>query len=175
MSAISALSCARLTPTPIRSNLCPVAAKSATGIGVPKSRRTSAHQPMTGAFLLPAESSWAHASQFYGGRCAGAARSAGSVSRYANRAPSVTSIGVEAADSTFTESNMSHDTQAASANPRRVIAATFGAIANTLDWNHDAWLALMAKLEAAGKPAPSLTLADVTAAIDAVRGQMGVH
>jgi len=70
---------------------------------------------------------------------------------------------------------MSDDTRAAPGNPRRAIAAAFGEICNTLDWNHDAWLALMAKLEAAGKPAPSLTLAEVTAAIDAVRGQMGVH
>ena len=70
---------------------------------------------------------------------------------------------------------MSHDTTAAPGNPRREIAAAFGAIANTLDWNYDAWLALMAKLEAASKPVPALTLADVTAAIDAVRGQIGVH
>lgn len=70
---------------------------------------------------------------------------------------------------------MSHDTQVAPANPRRTIAAAFGEIANTLDWNHAAWLALMAKLEAAGKPATDLTLSNVVAAIDQVRSAMEVH
>lgn len=70
---------------------------------------------------------------------------------------------------------MSHNTPIAPANPRRAIASAFGEIANTTDWNHHAWLALMVKLEAADKPVTDITLADVVAAIDAVRDQMGVH
>lgn len=68
---------------------------------------------------------------------------------------------------------MSLDTQVAPSNPVRAIAAAFGEIANTLDWNHRAWLALMAKLQATGKPVTSLTLAQVVAAIHQVHDQHG--
>ncbi|QOY23266.1 hypothetical protein FYK61_18970 [Xanthomonas citri] len=60
---------------------------------------------------------------------------------------------------------MSYDAQEAPAAAARQIAHYFGLIANTLDWNHTAWLALQAKLQASGKAPEALTLADVTAAI----------
>lgn len=50
----------------------------------------------------------------------------------------------------------------------RQIATYFGQVADTLDWNLDAWQALAAKLAALGKPASSLTLDDVATAITAV-------
>lgn len=68
---------------------------------------------------------------------------------------------------------MSHDTPVASSNPRREIAAAFGEIANTIDWNLSAWLALMAKLQAVDKPVLTLTLAEVVAAINQVHDQLG--
>lgn len=68
---------------------------------------------------------------------------------------------------------MSHDTQVASSNPHRAITAAFGEIANTIDWNHAAWQALMAKLQAAGKPVTSLTLAEVVAAIHQIHDELG--
>lgn len=68
---------------------------------------------------------------------------------------------------------MSNDTQAASGNSRRAIAAAFGEIANTLDWNHSAWLALMVKLENTRARATDLTLAEVVGAINQVHDQLG--
>lgn len=68
---------------------------------------------------------------------------------------------------------MSHDTPVASSNPRRAIAAAFGEIANTIDWNHAAWLALMAKLQAVDKPVMALTLAEVVEAIHQIHDQLG--
>ncbi|WP_386756663.1 hypothetical protein [Lysobacter cavernae] len=68
---------------------------------------------------------------------------------------------------------MSLDTQGAPANARRTIAVAFGGIANTIEWNHTAWMALMAKLEAAGKPAGELTLDEVVAAIHQIHDQLG--
>lgn len=56
----------------------------------------------------------------------------------------------------------------------RQIAFFFGLIADTLDWNHEAWLALSTKLEASGKAPHALALADVQAAIDAVRAEQEV-
>ncbi|RPE74650.1 hypothetical protein [Vulcaniibacterium tengchongense] len=70
---------------------------------------------------------------------------------------------------------MSNDTQVAPAHLRRAIAAAFGEIANTLEWSHHGWLALMAKLDAAGKPAAELTLAEVVAAIRQVHDQLGAE
>ncbi|HYG07441.1 MAG TPA: hypothetical protein VD865_13690 [Stenotrophomonas sp.] len=69
---------------------------------------------------------------------------------------------------------MSYDAQEAPANAARQIAYYFGLIADTLDWKHEAWLALNAKLQACGKAPHALTLADVRAAVDAVRGEQGV-
>ncbi|AZR35769.1 hypothetical protein [Xanthomonas vasicola] len=63
---------------------------------------------------------------------------------------------------------MPYDAQEAPANAARQIAHYFGLIADTLDWNHTAWLALQAKLQATGKAIHALTLADVAAAIAAV-------
>ena len=68
---------------------------------------------------------------------------------------------------------MSAATPRFAGNPRRAIAAAFGEIANTLDWNHHAWLALMVKLEATGKTINELTLADVVAAINEVPKNIG--
>jgi len=68
---------------------------------------------------------------------------------------------------------MSHDTQVAPSNPARAIAAAFGEIANTLDWKHNAWLALMVKLQAAGKPVTSLTLAEVVTTIHQIHDRLG--
>lgn len=50
----------------------------------------------------------------------------------------------------------------------RQIATYFGLVADTLDWQIDAWQALSAKLVALGKPPSSLTLGDVQTAITAV-------
>jgi len=47
------------------------------------------------------------------------------------------------------------------------IARHFGNIADTLDWPHPRWLALMARLVASGKDPAELTLGQVQAAIDA--------
>lgn len=66
---------------------------------------------------------------------------------------------------------MSYDAQEAPANAARQIAYYFGLIADTLDWKHDAWLALNAKLQAAGKAPHALTLAAVQAAVEAVRAE----
>lgn len=96
-----------------RSEAVPVAAKSATGIGVPLKERVSAHTLMHGAFFLPAAFVWATASQFYGGRCAGGFGPAGTDSFPVRQpAPSATPIGVGMADSTEQkESTMSKDPQ----------------------------------------------------------------
>lgn len=69
---------------------------------------------------------------------------------------------------------MTYDAQEAPANAARQIAYYFGLIADTLDWNHQAWLALSAKLQAGGKAPHALALADVQAAIDAVRAEQEV-
>lgn len=61
---------------------------------------------------------------------------------------------------------MSHDTAAAPTRFAARLAHHFGLIADTLDWNHIDWLALIVMLEAAGKPADALTLGDIQAAIE---------
>jgi len=58
-----------------------------------------------------------------------------------------------------------------SAAQARDIAYYFGQVADTLEWERDAWMALSVKLSAMGKPASSLTLADVAAAIAAVNAE----
>lgn len=70
---------------------------------------------------------------------------------------------------------MSRDNRCASANAAREIAQFFGLIADTLDWHHPEWLALMAHLQATGKAAHALTLADVQAAVAKVQPATGVH
>lgn len=68
----------RLTAAPLKSILPAVAAKSATGIGVPQSRRTT--RPSFDAervFCARSLRAGVHL-PFCGGRCAGAARLAGS-------------------------------------------------------------------------------------------------
>lgn len=56
---------------------------------------------------------------------------------------------------------------ASSSNPTRQIAAMFGIIADTLEWTHDDYQALIARLVGRGKPALSLTLGDVLDAYSA--------
>jgi len=88
--------------------------------------------------------------------------------RQTNRVPSVTSIGLEAADSNLhKESAMSHDTLAAPSRFAARIAHHLGEIADTLDWDHCRWLALTARLEATGKAPDALTLGEVQHAIAA--------
>ncbi|MBV6887923.1 hypothetical protein ACCP91_05215 [Xanthomonas axonopodis pv. cyamopsidis] len=67
---------------------------------------------------------------------------------------------------------MTYDAQEAPANAARQIAHYFGLIADTLDWNHTAWLALQAKLQAMGKAPEALTLADVEAAISSTNADL---
>ncbi|TAA26551.1 hypothetical protein [Pseudoxanthomonas winnipegensis] len=63
---------------------------------------------------------------------------------------------------------MSHDTQGAPApNGARHIAFIFGQIADTLDWTHEAWQALIARLTAGGQAATDLTLGEILNAITA--------
>jgi len=57
---------------------------------------------------------------------------------------------------------MTHDTQVTPGTPpSRQIAAVFGFIADTLEWSHDDYQALIARLVGTGKSALSLTLGDV--------------
>lgn len=162
-----------LTSAQERSNHYRVAAQSATGFSSLTQRRTSAHRSMHGAFFSLAVQSRAFASQFYGGRCAEAFGPAGSVDRSANRAPSATSFSSEVPDSHYNGAcTMTYDAQEAPANAARQIAHYFGLIADTLDWNHTAWLALQAKLQAMGKAPEALTLADVEAAISSINADL---
>lgn len=62
---------------------------------------------------------------------------------------------------------MSNDTQQPRRNVAAEIARNFGGIADTLDWPHPYWLALMAKLQATGKHPDELTLRDIREAISA--------
>ncbi|MCF3484294.1 hypothetical protein [Stenotrophomonas pavanii] len=62
---------------------------------------------------------------------------------------------------------MSHDTLAAPSRFATRLAHHLGEIADTLDWNHSRWLALTARLEAAGKAPEALTLGEVEYAIAA--------
>lgn len=71
---------------------------------------------------MPAVSSWARASQFYGGRCAEAFGPAGDSYRSANRAPSATSFSSDVLDSNNLGACMSYDAQEAPANAARQIA-----------------------------------------------------
>ncbi|UKE73237.1 hypothetical protein [Xanthomonas graminis] len=67
---------------------------------------------------------------------------------------------------------MSYDAQEAPASAARKLAHYFGQIADTLDWNHTAWLALQAALQALGKAPEALTLADVAAAIASINADL---
>lgn len=152
-----------------RSNYYTVAAKSATGIGVPNLHGATAPIERCPALFSRPAFVRARACQFYGGRCVGAARPTGSVCPVRQPAPSATPIGVGEADSNqYTESRMSYDAQEAPAAAARQIAHYFGLIANTLEWNHAAWLSLMARLGVTGKAIHTLTLSDVETAIAAV-------
>jgi hypothetical protein len=63
---------------------------------------------------------------------------------------------------------MRDNTQATpGSSPARQIAFYFGAIADTLDWEHADWQALSIRLQASGTPIASLTLHQVHAAIAA--------
>lgn len=62
---------------------------------------------------------------------------------------------------------MSLDTLAAPSRFAVRIAHHFGAIADTLDWDHSRWLTLDVRLQATGKAPEALTLAEVNAAIAA--------
>ncbi len=65
----------------------------------------------------------------------------------------------------------------------RQISLVFGFIADTLEWPHADYQALIVRLEATGKPALSITLNDVLAAYTAQQkarngdgaGQRGAH
>jgi len=157
-----------------RSNHSPVAAKSATGFD---SSIPEAHQrPSTDArrFFDARIAVGACQPALWRAVCGGrkACRSSG---RSVNRAPSATSFDSGVADSIRPEEfRMSYDAQEAPANAARQIAYYFGLIADTLDWKHEAWLALSAKLQASGKPPHALDLAVVQAAIDAVRAEQEV-
>lgn len=79
---------------------------------------------------------------------------------------------------------MTHDTQATpSALPARQIAAVFGLIADTLEWSHDDYQALVARLVCLNKSALSITLGDVldayratsSPAVHVRAAQRGVH
>lgn len=57
---------------------------------------------------------------------------------------------------------MPQDTQVPPGSaPSRQIASVFGFIADTLEWSHDDYQALIARLVGTGKSALSLTLGDV--------------
>lgn len=63
---------------------------------------------------------------------------------------------------------MSNDaTTAPGSTPTRQLAAVFGLIADTLEWTHDDYQALIARLVGTGKSALSLTLGDVLDAYSA--------
>lgn len=66
---------------------------------------------------------------------------------------------------------MPHRTPATpGSSPARQIATYFGAIADTLDWEHADWQALSIRLQASGTPIADLTLHQVHGAIaDTVR------
>lgn len=49
------------------------------------------------------------------------------------------------------------------------LAYFFGQIADTTEWHHSAWLALMARLEALGKPARDVTVGEIHDAIQATQ------
>lgn len=163
-----------LTSTQERSNHYRVAAKSVTGISLLISQGAPAPiDRCTALFYRPAFAR-ALACQFYGGRYVGAARPAGSLSPVRlTRAVRHLRLASAVADSNeLKESTMSYDAQEAPANAARQIAHFFGLIADTLDWNHTAWLALQAKLQAIGKAPEALTLADVKAAISSINADL---
>lgn len=63
---------------------------------------------------------------------------------------------------------MSDDTPSTpGARPARQISLVFGFIADTLEWPNADYQALIARLEATGKPALAITLDDVLAAYTA--------
>ncbi len=63
---------------------------------------------------------------------------------------------------------MSNDATPRSGNsPARQIAAVFGFIADTLEWSHDDYQSLIARLVGTGKSALTLTLGDVLDAYNA--------
>lgn len=79
---------------------------------------------------------------------------------------------------------MAHDAPSTpGANSARQISLVFGFIADTLEWPHVDYQALIVRLEATGKPALSITLDDVLAAYTAQQrarsgdadGQQGAH
>jgi len=80
--------------------------------------------------------------------------------------------------------SMAHDAHPTpGSSPARQISLVFGFIADTLEWPHADYQALIVRLEAIGKSAMSLTLADVLAAYTAqqkarsgdVSGARGKH
>ncbi len=161
-----------LTSALERSNYYCVAAQSATGIGVPEHE---AHQrPSIDAwrfFIARIDAGVYRPSLWRAVR--GGRKAHRSSCRHANRVPSVTPIGVGMTDfPKHEETRMSYDAKEAPANAARQIAHYFGLIADTLDWNHTAWLALQAKLQAMGKAPEALTLADVEAAITSINADL---
>lgn len=79
---------------------------------------------------------------------------------------------------------MAHDAHPTpGSSPARQISLVFGFIADTLEWPHADYQALIVRLEASGKPALSITLNDVLAAYTAQQkarsgdaaGQRGAH
>lgn len=159
---------ALLTHTVDQSDYLPVAAQSATGFSGP---------------ICGGESRIEHALRlfsclcspvFYGRPGGEAVRPAGCRSRSANPVRSSTSFsGVVGGSLTELRApTMSYDAQEAPASAARQLAHYFGQIADTLDWNHTAWLALQAALQALGKAPEALTLADVAAAIASINADL---
>lgn len=147
-----------LTPAHGRSNYSPVAANSATGLG---SSTPTAHQrPSTDArrfFVALHRSGRMPAMSMAGGMWGASAPPVRSP--VCQPVPSATPLGSEAVDSlNYGVRTMTHDTQA---TPGRQIATVFGFIADTLEWSHDDYQALIARLVSTGKSALSLTLGDV--------------
>ncbi|WP_251477711.1 hypothetical protein [Stenotrophomonas lactitubi] len=63
---------------------------------------------------------------------------------------------------------MAHDTPSTPGpSSARQISLVFGFIADTLEWSHADYQALIVRLQATGKPALSITLDDVLAAYTA--------
>jgi len=154
-----------------RSKHSPVAANSATGIGLPDSK---AHQrPSLDArrfFVALHRSGHVPASFMAGGtRGASASPALGPVDQ---PVPSATLIGLGVSDSTIqgTRTMPQHTQVPPGVAPSRQIAAVFGFIADTLEWSHDDYQALIARLVGTGKSALSITLGDVLDAYGATSG-----
>jgi len=151
-----------LTPAHGRSKYSPVAANSAIGIGLPDSKAHQRPSPDERRFFVALHRSGHVPASFMAGgtRGASAPPALGPVDQ---PVPSATLIGLGVSDSTIQGTRtMPQDTQVPpGVAPSRQIAAVFGFIADTLEWTHDDYQALIARLVGTGKSALSLTLGDI--------------